>query len=226
MAAMSRARSRATVGWRGRIRSRLGTDRSETGAVLVEAAFVFPVFMLLLFGMIEFGFIFKDSLTLSTMVQTGARTGAVIGNGSSPSADYEILSTMAAESKALNAQVQSVVIFDANSAVAGVPLSAVPAQCLSASVNALCNYYSASDWQDIVTGAETGQHFAGACSSSCWDALWPPSSRQVAESSNGGTGPDFLGIYITAHHTKITGFFGSVDLHETDIIRLEPQSFG
>ena len=50
--------------------------------------------MLLLFGMIEFGFIFKDSLTLSTMVQTGARTGAEVGNASSPSADYEILSTM------------------------------------------------------------------------------------------------------------------------------------
>ena len=52
-----------------------------------------------------------------------------------------------------------------------------------------------------------------------------PSGRQVAESSNNNTGPDYLGVYITAIHKNITGFFWTVTLHETDIIRLEPQSF-
>jgi Flp pilus assembly protein TadG len=237
MPAASKIRRRGSVGWRGRIRGRINADGSEGGAVLVEAAFVFPVFMLLLFGMIEFGFIFKDSLTLSTMVQTGARTGAELGNADSSgasSADYQILSTMASEASALNAQVESVVIFDANSATPGVPVTGVPAQCTAAGVGSgvggLCNVYSASEWQAIVSGTETGQDFTGTCATGCWDSHWPPSSRQVSEDSNPnasgvGTGPDFLGVYISALHKNITGFFPTVTLHETDIIRIEPQSF-
>jgi len=207
--------------------------------VLVEAAFVFPVFMLLLFGMIEFGFIFKDSLTLSSMVQTGARTGAVVGNGTSPSADYEILSTMDAGSPSLNSTIQSIIIFDANSATTpGSPVSTVPTACVSAAsagaagVPGVCNVYDAAQWSQIVSGTETGQDFTGSpsCSASCWDADWPPTARQVSEDSNPdangvGTGPDFLGVYISASHKNLTGFFPSVTLHETDIIRIEPQSF-
>jgi Flp pilus assembly protein TadG len=214
------------VGWRGRIRARFSHGGSESGAALVEAAFVFPIFMLLLFGMIEFGFIFKDSLTLSTMVQTGARTGAELGSASSTgpsSADYQILSTMAAESSALNAQVLSVVIFNADSKTAGVPLTAVPSQCTQGSgQSGVCNVYSASEWQAIVSGTETGQDFSIGCPGTCWDADWSPAIRNTSQAA---PGPDFLGVYITAQHKNITGFFKTITLHETDIIRLEPQSF-
>jgi hypothetical protein len=99
-------------------------------------------------------------------------------------------------------------------------------------VAGVCNVYDAAQWSQIVGGTETGQDFTGSpsCSASCWDADWPPTARQVSEESNPdvngvGTGPDFLGIYISASHTNLTGFFPSVTLHETDIIRLEPQSF-
>jgi Flp pilus assembly protein TadG len=227
MPVASKVRPRGTTGWRGHIRARFG-QRSESGAVLVEAAFVFPVFMVLLFGMIEFGFIFKDSLTLSTMVQTGARTGAELGNASatgSDSADYQILSTMASGSTALNAQVESVVIFNADSGTPGVPLPGVPPQCTSGSgVSGVCNVYSAAEWQAIVSGTETGGDFQGApmCPNGCWDSEWPPGTRTTSES---GSGPDFLGVYITALHKNITGFFPTLTLHETDIIRLEPKVF-
>ncbi len=105
MTAATKVRRRAGVGWRGRIRARFVPDGSERGAVLVEAAFVFPVFILLLFGMIEFGFVFKDSLTLSSMVQAGVRAGAEAGQRAEPSADYEILSALEAADGSLGSTI-------------------------------------------------------------------------------------------------------------------------
>ena len=213
---------------------------SERGAVLVEAAFVFPVFLLLLFGMIEFGFIFKDSLTLSSMVQTGARTGAVEGNATSPSADYDILSTMAVGSGALDSTIRSVIIFNADpTSPGGDPLNAPSTQCIAAANNAAasnsvtadpgvtgqCNVYDEAQWSLIpgLTSTEIASDFSGVTSSGGWDGGWAPATRIVEQSSS--SGPDYLGVYITAYHQTLTGFFGSQNLHETDIVRLEPQSF-
>ena len=47
--------------WRDRLRRR----RDQRGAVIVEAALVLPIVMLVLFGMLEMGLYWKDSLTLS-----------------------------------------------------------------------------------------------------------------------------------------------------------------
>lgn len=51
--------------------------RGDRGAVAVEFALVLPVFLLLVFGAINFGFIFNDWLSLTQGVQAGARGGAV-----------------------------------------------------------------------------------------------------------------------------------------------------
>ena len=110
MTATSKTRPRASVGWRGHIRTRFGPDRVGTGAVLVEAAFVFPVFLLLLFGMIEFGFIFKDSQTFDNMTRAGVRVAAITGNATSPGADYEILTPSGSQ---LRVAPTEVIIFNA-----------------------------------------------------------------------------------------------------------------
>jgi len=55
----------------------------------VEAAFVFPLLFLALFALIEFGFAFKDWLTVSNAAREGARTGATFGADSQT--DMEIL---------------------------------------------------------------------------------------------------------------------------------------
>jgi Flp pilus assembly protein TadG len=245
MSAASKVRTRATVGWRGRIRARYSDGQSESGAVLVEAAFVFPVFLLLLFGMIEFGFIFRTSLTLSSMAQVGARTGAVVGNQATPSADYSILSTMGAGASDLGAQVTSIIIFNADTGAPGQvkSLPSVPQACLDVAagivgqgsltpqgVAGVCNVYDEAQWAAVqagLTSSELAIDFSGA--SGGWDGFWSPAGppgRDVDESGNGGSGPDFLGVYMSARHQTLTGFFPSVTLHETDIIRLEPQSFG
>lgn len=53
-----------------RVRSR---PSSEAGAAAVEAALVTPLILLMLFGIIEFGMVFKDWLGVTSAVRAGAR---------------------------------------------------------------------------------------------------------------------------------------------------------
>ena len=51
------------------------------GQSLVEFTLIVPVFMLILFGMIEFGFVFSHDLTLEYATREGARAAAALDNG-------------------------------------------------------------------------------------------------------------------------------------------------
>lgn len=64
----------------GLLRGR-GHKRGERGQGLVEFAFLLPVFMLLLLGMLEFGFVFDQNLTLEYATREGARAGSALANG-------------------------------------------------------------------------------------------------------------------------------------------------
>ncbi len=44
-------------------------------------ALMLPIFLLILFGMLEFGFVFSHHLTLEYATREGARLGAALGNG-------------------------------------------------------------------------------------------------------------------------------------------------
>jgi Flp pilus assembly protein TadG len=56
--------------------------RREDGASLVEFALILPILALLLFGLIDFGFIYNDYLQVRQGVRDGARQGAVANFGS------------------------------------------------------------------------------------------------------------------------------------------------
>jgi Flp pilus assembly protein TadG len=51
---------------------------------MVEFAIVLPVLMMLLLAIIQFGIVFKDSITLTDAVRAGARTAAVSRNDAVP----------------------------------------------------------------------------------------------------------------------------------------------
>jgi Flp pilus assembly protein TadG len=69
------------------ILQRLRSD--EKGQTATEFALVLPVFCLLLFGIIQFGIIFRDYVTLTDAVRAGARTAAVSRLESAPGAVVE-----------------------------------------------------------------------------------------------------------------------------------------
>jgi len=52
------------------------------GQALTEFAMVLPVFLLVLLGIVEFGFAFSHHITLEYATREGARTGAALANGS------------------------------------------------------------------------------------------------------------------------------------------------
>ena len=60
-----------------------GVRRREarSGQALVEFALIVPVFLLLLLGLLEFGFIFDHAMTVSYATREGARSGAAYASG-------------------------------------------------------------------------------------------------------------------------------------------------
>jgi hypothetical protein len=58
------------------------TDRaSRRGQGLVEFAMAVPVFLLLLLGILEFGFVFDQTMTINYATREGARNGSAFANG-------------------------------------------------------------------------------------------------------------------------------------------------
>jgi Flp pilus assembly protein TadG len=55
--------------------------RATRGQALVEFSLIVPLFLLILFGMMEFGFIFTHDLTLEYATREGARAGSALDNG-------------------------------------------------------------------------------------------------------------------------------------------------
>lgn len=202
----------------------MGRDSRESGTALVEFALVAPLLFLVLFGIIEFGLVFKDSLTLTNMTRAGSRIGAEVGNTTDPDADYQILSAIQAASGPLTNQVQGVIIFKASPTS-----SALPAGCSLASpdgVTGECNVYTPSQLQDVYPTWQQ-QQAQDPTSFECqanWDSQWCPSTRVVSQTGNDGSGPDYLGVYISIRETSVTGWFHAMTLDDVSVMRLEPQT--
>jgi Flp pilus assembly protein TadG len=61
---------------------RLGSGQSESGAAAVEMALVLPILLVVVLGIIEFGFVFNAQISLTQAVREGVRVGSV---GADPS---------------------------------------------------------------------------------------------------------------------------------------------
>lgn len=203
-------------------RQRAHRGRSkEKGSAIIEAAFVAPVFFLLIFGIFEFGFLLRNALTVGNATSDAARTASV--HGDSADADYLILRSLehTLEPVGLDA-LDFVVIYRATG-----PEDTVPPECLVVSQgpagSILCNRYTASDFflplNDPGTGLPTDTWQCNSPVASV-DRYWCPSDRESAV--NGP--PDFVGVYVQLNHDYLTGFIGdSRTLTDNKIVRIEPE---
>jgi hypothetical protein len=114
------------------VRSLRRADRraGARGQSLVEFSVSVPVFVMLLFGMLEFGFAFNHNLTLEYATREGARTGAALANGTvtipCANVDNEIIASVqrvltSPGTPIAIGQVNSVLIFRAKNDNSGDP---------------------------------------------------------------------------------------------------------
>ncbi|MEQ8842502.1 MAG: TadE/TadG family type IV pilus assembly protein [Acidimicrobiales bacterium] len=186
--------------------------KGERGATLVESAIITPVLMLFLFGIFEFGFAFRDYLTVANAARDGAREVSVAGNAGD--ADYRMLRAIARASASLpDDAIEQIIVFKATG-----PGDTPDPSCLGGSQTDLCNVYTASDFTRAAD--EFGCNGASTVTPNAPDDAWCPTDREVSV----GTGLDYVGVWITTTHTYITGLFGSsIDLDDQLILKVEPQ---
>lgn len=183
----------------------------ESGAALVEMAFVLPLLVLLIFGALEFGLMFKERLTISSAVSSAARTGATMGTREA--ADFRILEALEA---GLYDQVDvgvliSVEIFNANP---------VDGSKIASDVNTyLFDPMLPCKWNPC-PDPDNG-------SPPAYGGTWTPDVRDT-ELDPGGGGLDVLGIEVTYAHDAVTNLFSYLDRNfvERALVRLEPDVFG
>ncbi len=209
---------------------------SEGGSVIVEAAIVFPLLFLMVFGAIEYGLLFKDDLTGSNVVRAGGRV--ISAQANSPLADQAALQAMLPAAEALDgglASVSRVVIYNASCAepdatanpCAGDPPIKNVSEMVSAGdcvdpggsngVTGRCNVYTSSQLNQV----DVNQTTNFGCGSGDRDKPWCPTSRVVSQAA----GTDYIGVHIEYTHRWATGLFGTQRRMTDDVVfRLEPQA--
>lgn len=215
----------------------------QRGFTLVEAAFVFPVFMLLLLGVVEFGLFMNDYLAVSSAVRAGSRAASASGNDGK--ADLYTILKVAQESTALNrGDIKYVVIYKPTK------FGEKPSDTCAAgsSVTGLCNVYTYGDMQAArAQVAEETRHAQAIADGNAGDVLnlnkiwfgclttgphsgaspdrfWCPTTRDVSLYGV-QQGTDYVGVYMKATHRWVTRMFGTTkDIFDRSVIRLEPRT--
>ncbi len=194
-------------------RRRLRRARGERGAALVEFVLLAPVLVLVVAGVLEFGMAWRDSMTVSNALRSGARVGSNAGRDRL--ADYDILKSIESAMKEIpdTARVQRIVIYKADTTN-----SAPSAACMAGTpVTGLCNVYTGADM------ARPQSDYSGttSCGGSAPDRFWCPTSRQNQQA----LGADYLGVWMQVKYNWVTHVFPGTGLTIKDraIMRLEPR---
>ncbi len=194
--------------------------RGERGTALVEAAFVTPLFLILIFGIMEFGFLFRNYLTVANTTREASRTASV--SGSSAEADY--LTLRSAEHAFAAWGVENLTVLVVYHATG--PEDTVPASCLANPQPGLCNRYTPNEFSLNLNDASGNPDIYFRCKPTAVDRFWCPDQRNTGLSDTDAgfpDGPAYIGVYVEAEHEYITGFFGSTaTLTDDRIIRIEP----
>jgi hypothetical protein len=195
--------------------------RDQWGAVLPEAAIVLPIVALFVFGILEYGLFFRDSLTASNISRDGARAGAAAS--ADYDADYYIIQQVLNDAKALNggvAAIDYIVIYNPSGPASPDPSPACAAgdntqwvsdgRNGSADTIGACNVYLPADINMPKSSFDdpVGTSFLAPQN-------WPGTHRNQYHDnttharSDGTAGPDYIGVYVHLTHHFVTGLFGN-----------------
>ena len=201
--------------------------RSDGGATLIEFAFIALLLFTLIFGIFEFGMVFRSRTTTADAAADGARTGAIQGPNQtalSETADYSILKSIRENTSAIDPEdITRIVVFKGSSSGAGSPASQVPAGCKAGTPQVdRCNVYDPNTAFERVQAGDAA-YFDCASNAASPACPWNPSLR-----SNGPdpSDVDYLGVWIQVGHPFVTGLFGqTLTIENASVVRLEPGLF-
>lgn len=172
----------------------------ERGGVIVEFAAVAMILVILIFGIVEGGLLFRAKLALANSTDEAVRQASIVGNR--PTADYEILQQVLTHSTANASSIDQVVVFRAAS-----PTDRPTESCREGiSTTNECNVYIAEDFNRPPSDFGT----CGAL-----DGNWCPTSRDTT------TGGDMVGVLIGGTYTPIAAVFGGVGLDTEAVLPFE-----
>lgn len=174
----------------------------DRGATAVEAAIVTPVVMAMLFGIIEFGFFFKDYLAVAGGVRAGVRLASA--NPRNSSFAQNAADKVAASGQAMSLKdVQQLWVYKVDA------VTDKPAGFSDFSDCTTCVKFT---W-DAGTKTFVTNNING----------WLASSQNACSSSSMGGPPDRIGVYIQLRHNAFTGLvFNTINISEASIMTLEP----
>jgi hypothetical protein len=183
---------------------------------MVEGSIVALPFFILIFGLLDFGLMFKSYLGVNAATSSAARVAST--QADSIEADYHILTAVDRAAAALDrSDIERIVIFRAEHSEDTVPDSG----CLSggAGITDECNVYFPAAFE------LQKEEFDCAGPEPAPDNFWCPTDRNAYfNNSDGSTNPDFIGIYIQYRHQFVTGMFGDdASFNATTVLRIEPQ---
>ena len=185
----------------------------DRGAALVEAAFVLPVFLLLIFGVVEWGLYFTGSATTTSTARVGSRFAAAsfaVAADKQSSADA-VRDVVEKDISALTKQDTPIVLWIYKADGKGYPNTGGFTTDCSAS----CYRYT---WD--------GSHFVTDAGSPGWTN---PSACLSVVVGGVVTDPplDVIGVYVQVKHHFVSGFLTSIvgatsTISEHATTRIEP----
>lgn len=198
--------------------------RRDEGVALVEFALIAPLLALLIAGIVEFGTLWRDNLTVGTSTRAAAR---VVSNlGDSRLADYEALLTLDAALGGVNGMtVEGVLIYDATAADGEPHSSCFDAAGDPRASAGHCNFYTAAQVASMssLSCAVTCIEFPDnpTCAGGLTAYFCPQSDRETDQS----LGNTSVGIWVRTDRPYFTGIFPGDGVTMTDqtVMRVEPR---
>lgn len=196
----------------------------DRGATLVELSIVALVVFTLIFGIFEFGMLFRDRLSVHDAVASGTRAGTVHGRKLGPSnetADYYLIRAIREETSSIDPiDIEQIVVFKGRSPGAGDAASQVPAACKRGTpVAGVCNVYDPNEAFLRVQSGDVG-YFSCRATPGGPACPWDPEGRADGPALNQ---IDYLGVWMRVDNPLVTGMFGtSISIEAAAVGRLEP----
>jgi Flp pilus assembly protein TadG len=174
-------------------RARLRGDR-QRGAVLVEAAVIFPLLIFIVLAIVEYALAYRNSLTVSSSTRAGARTASALARNAN--FDDDAVDSVAVALTALpKARWQEVWVYQADGTT-GLPVGSTD---FSSCTTCVRYAWDGTAWTPVQETWDFGDQ--NACPGEA----------------------EYVGVYVKARHEYVTKLFGAGrTLSEHTVMRFEP----